>query len=100
VAIPITTKAEAERYLEALERSHDVGRIAFRREFSVWWDQAGRQERLAMVDLLSGETDSPRCTSLAARHTARVALMALNDQAAELRERYVRRRFELPDDRA
>jgi hypothetical protein len=90
----------ALEYLDALERSHDVGRIAFRRTFEEWWAQAGREERLAMMDVMAGETESPTSWSRMAQYTARTALAAMHADCRELRERYVARRYVKPDDRA
>jgi hypothetical protein len=100
VPIPIADKQAALQYLDALERASQISRFRFKDEFSAWFDQASHEERLAMVDLSTGETDSPRSTSRAAQYTARVALMELHEHCRDMRERYVRRRFELPDDHA
>jgi hypothetical protein len=97
--IPVANKQTALEYLDALERASQIARFRFKRDFSEWWDQASRPDRLAMTDLLAGRNVRPLTTNIEARARARIALKKLHERSAAMRDAYIRRRYELPDDR-
>ena len=93
---PITTKDAALEYLNVLQRSYEIGAIGWSREMGAWFAQAGEDERLAMLDILAPE-DSPRCSDPYARSAAARSYAELCELRAGLRERYVARRFDVPE---
>jgi hypothetical protein len=97
MAVTIDNKKAALDYLNALERANEISRFRFQSEFVEWWGKAGRAERLAMCDLLSSRNGPPLTTHVEAHARARMALAELHRDCEELRERYISKRFELPD---
>ena len=88
----IVSKADADAYLGALERSYQIGGARYSRKLGSWLRQAGPDERDAMLDLLDAQ-DPPRCDDPDARTRAARAFAELAEDRAAFRERYLGRRF-------